>query len=627
MKIAKRLFFGGSGLLALLVLAGCINPISPLPASPEPERGSGSNAADWRAPFTITLHINTDGSARAAGLTGNTIKGAAHNYVQLILAQGGNIAAFADNRLASAEEDSVSLSVTVDPGKTYDILLLAGHWEHTGYTYEAAPPTLLAAGLTSKEILAGENSVMIQMNPLVVDTKFTKGAKTVEAETEGVFLDPGEWNLEWTISQGASQTNGFTGLLAAQEKTHGSPDTSTLFKNKSVVMEGNKRWESADIRLSGNQVTLALGKLAEGEAGSYNFNLEYAPFSVNERAGWNGFSAINQKNGVPVWIIRNGVNDRAQDGETDFSAPANWSAGANGNGAVGFTVPITLTVTFPPVIPPTITPAMLPVAGGTFQMGSDRSGPYFQENPIHQVTVSSFLMGNYEVTQKEWTSVMKTTATDLLDLRNILYPPTEQNSWKVEVLYGEGADYPIYYVTWYEAVAYCNALSEQEGLTPAYTIDKNTNPWTVTCDFSAPGYRLPTEAEWEYAARGGNTGESYTYSGSNTLAEVAWYSGTSGGNTHPVGGKKPNGLGLYDMSGNVNEWCWDWSQPDYYTANSAVNPKGPDYWADPNGNSFRTTRGGDFIDGTDNNRTTDRGGIAPHARFRSLGFRVVRTQP
>jgi formylglycine-generating enzyme required for sulfatase activity len=598
MKIAKRLFWG-AGLLALLVPAGCGNLVSSLPAEAEPERGS--NAADWRSPFTVTLHINADGSARAAGLTESTIQGVS-NYVQLILAQDGNIAAFADNQIPA--DGDVSLSVTVTPGK-YDILLLAGHQSGDN---EAVPPTLLATGLTNQKITAGENDVTIEMNPLVVDTRFTKEVKAFMAAAEGTRLTPGDWNLEWTINQGASKTKGFTGLLDAQKNS----DINTLFKNKSVIKAESKRWETQDIVLNEDGVTLALRGLAAGATGSYNFNLEYAPFSVNESAGWNGFSAMNQKGGVPVWIIRNGINDLAQDGETDLSAPADWGDTTNGNGAVRFTVSL------PPARPEITPPEMAPVAGAAFQMGSNfLPEPYFKENPIHQVTVNNFFMGKHEVTQKEWYAVMGETVDDQLALRNYQYTSS------TGVLYGKEDDHPIYYVSWYEAVDYCNRLSTAGGLNPAYTINKDTDPWTVTCDFTAPGYRLPTEAEWEYAARGGNTGESYTYSGSDILDEVAWYSGTSGTNTHPVKGKDHNGLGLYDMSGNVNEWCWDWSQQDYYTAAPAVNPTGP-VDNSVSGN-FRATRGGDFIDAAANNRTTKRGGIAPHARFKSLGFRVVRT--
>jgi formylglycine-generating enzyme required for sulfatase activity len=154
------------------------------------------------------------------------------------------------------------------------------------------------------------------------------------------------------------------------------------------------------------------------------------------------------------------------------------------------------------------------------------------ERPVHQVRVQSFYMGIYAVTQEEWVKV------------------TGSNPSKFR-----GPDLPVETVNWYDAVEYCNQRSKQEGLTPAY----QGSSVNITCNFRVNGYRLPTEAEWEYAAKGGNqAGSIYEYSGSNNVDEVGWYIENSGGSTHAVGRKQPNRLGLYDMSGNVREWCWDW---------------------------------------------------------------------
>ena len=161
------------------------------------------------------------------------------------------------------------------------------------------------------------------------------------------------------------------------------------------------------------------------------------------------------------------------------------------------------------------------------------------------LTVSDFWMDKYELTNAEWEAVMGS---------------------------GGGDTYPHAYVSWFRAIEYCNRRSLQEGLTPCYSyLTYGTNPddwpygWNtyynnhvnVSCDWNAPGYRLPSEAEWEYAARGGLQTHGYTYSGSNDLNAVGWYNGNSGGSSHPVGQLAPNELGTYDMSGNLLEWCWD----------------------------------------------------------------------
>jgi formylglycine-generating enzyme required for sulfatase activity len=152
------------------------------------------------------------------------------------------------------------------------------------------------------------------------------------------------------------------------------------------------------------------------------------------------------------------------------------------------------------------------IEGGTFQMGSDNGSS--DERPVHQVTVQSFYMGIYAVTQKEWAKVMGSNPSKF-----------------------HGVDLPVEQVDWYEAIEYCNRRSKKEGLTPAY----QGNMDSIRCNFRANGYRLPTEAEWEYAANGGNhAGLLYEYSGSNSVDAVGWYNGNSRGKTHAVGRKRPN---------------------------------------------------------------------------------------
>jgi formylglycine-generating enzyme required for sulfatase activity len=179
-------------------------------------------------------------------------------------------------------------------------------------------------------------------------------------------------------------------------------------------------------------------------------------------------------------------------------------------------------------------------------------------------------------------------------------------------------------VSWYDILKWCNARSEKDGLTAVYftgnTLDTvyragqldlaaNAVRWT------ASGYRLPTEAEWEFAARGGTKSQGYTYSGSNTIDAVAWYYSNSGFNTHPVGTKGANELGLYDMNGNVTEWCWDWYSN--YDASSQTDPKGPI------SGQQRVLRGGLFLTLVSDCRVTGRDANAPSGRSNYYGFRCV----
>ncbi len=210
------------------------------------------------------------------------------------------------------------------------------------------------------------------------------------------------------------------------------------------------------------------------------------------------------------------------------------------------------------------------VEGGSFNMR--KSG---DDWTVQSVSVSSFYMSDHEVTQAEYEEVM---------------------GWNPSSYSGDNL--PVNKVSWYDAVRYCNSLSEKEGLKPCYS--KNGNSYT--CDFSANGYRLPTEAEWEYAARGGNKSKGYAYSGSNDIGSVAWCSYNSSRQTHDVKTNLPNELGLYDMSGNIWEWCWD-RYGDY----------------------DRVLRGGDWSDDAYRCGVTSRLNDKPDFVCGSFGFRVVRT--
>ena len=252
---------------------------------------------------------------------------------------------------------------------------------------------------------------------------------------------------------------------------------------------------------------------------------------------------------------------------------------------------------------------MVAVEGGTFTMGAtpeQGKDVKSDEKPAHQVTLSSYYIGETEVTQALWEAVMGKTVSQIA---SEISRGTEvtQALWKAVMgntvsqiaseisrkTYGVGDNYPMYYISWDDCQEFIQKLNALTG--------KN--------------FRLPTEAEWEYAARGGNKSRGYKYSGSNNIGDVAWYKDNSGKKTHPVKTKQANELGIYDMSGNVWEWCQDWYGK--YSSNAQTNPTGPATA------SNRVSRGGSWGDGARYCRSLIRGGINPGDRDNTLGFRLV----
>jgi formylglycine-generating enzyme required for sulfatase activity len=230
------------------------------------------------------------------------------------------------------------------------------------------------------------------------------------------------------------------------------------------------------------------------------------------------------------------------------------------------------------------------VESGSFTMGSSDGDS--DERPTHNVYGSSFRMCKHEVTQADYEAVMGTNPSTF-----------------------KGENRPVEFVSWYDAIEFCNKLSERQGLKPCY----KKNGSSYICDWTSNGYRLPTEAEWEYAARGGNKTKGYKCSGSDNANIVAWYYGNSGSTTHDVMTKQANELGLYDMSGNVWEWCWDWYSNSYYNNSPSDNPHGASL------GSYRVFRGGSWDDDASFCRVANRYYNSPVIAGVFLGFRVVRS--
>ena len=251
-------------------------------------------------------------------------------------------------------------------------------------------------------------------------------------------------------------------------------------------------------------------------------------------------------------------------------------------------------------------PEMVKVDGGSFMLGADKRDIHAEkdEKPQVSVSVDAFYMSKYEVTVWEWKQYVKD--------QRLQMPPKQEWGWNDA--------FPITNVTWEEAIDYCNWLSKKHGYTPVYS---RKGP-ILGCNFNADGYRLPTEAEWEFAARGGTKSKGFRFVGANDPSRMAWFTDNSENRPHVYGTRYANELGIHDLNGNVWEWCWDKYDPLYYSdikkgMAPSDNPTGP------LAGEKRVVKGGSWDSKLSFLRPTNKVSTLPGNTYEFYGFRVVRS--
>jgi sulfatase modifying factor 1 len=505
----------------------------------------------------------------------------------------GGITEIAVTIQVTPQDASIMVDGTTIKNDTPTKLAIGNHRlrvEKSGYTPYDQEITVNPNSTFFKVNLATNDPVAVTINTNPTDAEILIDGMSKGKTRKALFLYPGLYEIRLSLS----------GYLPITEKITVSLDEKLNNFSYNLVKNTGK----LKIDVSPSFATVRINKEAvnatetqELSPGTYQIEAEAETFypykgtieiilgqtkteriTLNQKAGKLQF-AINPPEAECV-LSQNGIEKYRWTGLKIFStiAEGSYDLTAKSKGYKSYSGKVSIkenqtTIDDIQLIAGSDTPeGMVYVEGGTFSMGSNDGES--NEKPVHKVTVGSFIIGKYEVTQELWKRVMGDNPS-----------------------YFKGNKKPVEKVKWNDLIEFCNKLSEKEGLQKAYS-----GLWgNITCDFTVNGYRLPTEAEWEYAARGGNKSKGYKYSGSDNIDDVAWYKDNSLEQYNEVGTKQPNELGLYDMSGNVLEWCWDGhsGSNSVLRGGSSVTPSvscrvayrnvyNPDYWYFTNG--FRLVR-------------------------------------
>jgi len=403
---------------------------------------------------------------------------------------------------------------------------------------------------------------------------------------KGLFLYPGSYDIKLTksgyldkeekISVSSNKQNNFTYNLSKNAGTLNisvNPSSATILINKEKITQksielapGKYKIEISENGYNDQSETIEI-ELGKTVTKSYNLQAKVGKLQFSVSPPEANITLSKDGKTIESWQGLKILKD-LQVGEYEITVKS--------IGYKTFTKKITISQNQTTVEDITlvkgsdVTSNMVYVEGGTFNMGSNDGDS--DEKPIHSVTVNSFYISKYEVTQKEWVEVMRNNPSNL-----------------------KGDNLPVERVSWNNVQEFITKLNQKTG----------------------KKYRLPTEAEWEYAARGGNKSKGYKYAGSNNINEVAWYWGYNGNIIHQVGTKQPNELGIYDMTGNVYEWCQDWYDENYYKNSPSYNPKGPSSgW-------LRVLRGGSYAYDDNHNRLSNRYNAYPNDTYNGNGFRLA----